>query len=90
LDGELYLFIHQLSAGGDAHVTIGGAGTGPGAFSRPGTCCVRARWVDNQEELACTHDGGLLCIDATGYPHGVDRVVRVAEVDLSPFTLGNR
>ena len=37
---------------------------------------------DNDEELAYTHDGdsGLLCIDATGYPYGVDRVVRVAEV----------
>ena len=90
LDGKLYLFIHQLSAGGDAHVTVGAAGAGPRAFRGLESAVSGVRWVDNQEELAFTHASGLLCIDATGYPYGVDRVVRVAEVDLSPLTLGNR
>ena len=41
-----------------------------------------ARWLDNDEKLAFTHDpdSGLFCLDATGYPYGVDRVVRIAEL----------
>ena len=81
-DDSLYLFIHNLSVGGDAHVTPGGGGAGPRGFTSVGRDVTAVRWLDNDESLAYTHDtkSGLLCIDATGYPYGVDRVVRVAEV----------
>ncbi|MBT3344446.1 MAG: alpha-L-fucosidase, partial [Gemmatimonadetes bacterium] len=81
-DDCLYLFIHNLSVGGDAHVTTGGGGAGPRGFAGVGRNVASVRWLDNDESLAHTHDidSGLLCIDATGYPYGVDRVVRVAEV----------
>lgn len=81
-DGRLYLFIHNLSVGGDAHVSLGGGGAGPRGFTHVDRPVASVRWLDNDEELTHTHDleSGLLCIDATGYPYGVDRVVRVAEV----------
>ena len=81
-DGKLYLFIHHLAVGGDAHVTVGGGGAGPRAFRGLDRAVSSVRWIDNEESLAFTHDAGLLCIDATGYPYGVDRVVRVAEVEV--------
>jgi alpha-L-fucosidase len=81
-DGALYLFVHNLTRGGDVHVTTGGGGTGPRGFRGVERAVSSVRWVDNGEDLAFTHDAGngLLCVDATGYPYGVDRVVRVAEV----------
>jgi len=74
--------VHNLSVGGDAHVTTGSGGAGPRGFTGVRRSVAAIHWLDNDEELAYTHDGdsGLLCIDATGYPYGVDRVVRVAEV----------
>lgn len=81
-DDALYLFIHNLSVGGDAHVSVGGGGAGPRGFTGVDRAVESVRWLDNDETLSFTHnaDSGLLCIDATGYPYGVDRVVRVAEV----------
>ena len=81
-DDGLYLLIHNLSVGGDAHVTTGGGGAGPHGFTGVGRDVTSVRWLDNDESLVYTHDAdsGLLSIDATGYPYGVDRVVRVAEV----------
>ena len=79
-DDCVYLFIHNLGGVGDAHVTVGGGGVGPRGFARFDRPVAGVRWIDNDEELRFAHEGGLLCIDATGYPYGVDRVVRVAEV----------
>ena len=81
-EGKLYLFIHHLSVGGDAHVTVGAGGAGPRAFRGLDRSVTGVRWIDNEEELTFTHANGLLCVDATGYPYGVDRIVRVAEVDV--------
>ena len=81
-DGRLYLFVHNLSIGGDAHVSTGGGGGGPRGFTGVTGDVGSVHWLDNDEELDHTYDArsGLLCVDATGYPYGVDRVVRVAEV----------
>ncbi len=79
-DECVYLFIHHLSTGGDAHVTLGGGGAGPRGFTDFERKVSSVRWIDNGEELRFTQEGGLFCVEATGYPYGVDRVVRVAEV----------
>jgi len=79
-DDCVYLFIHNLAGVGDAHVTVGGGGVGPRGFTHFDRPVAGVHWIDNDEELRFAHEGGLLCIEATGYPYGVDRVVRVAEV----------
>ena len=79
-DECVYLFIHHLSTGGDAHVTLGGGGAGPRGFTDFEHKVSSVRWIDNGEELRFTQEGGLFCVEVTGYPYGVDRVVRVAEV----------
>ncbi|MBS12211.1 MAG: hypothetical protein CME19_11495 [Gemmatimonadetes bacterium] len=72
----------DLSRGGSAHVSTVGGGNGPRGLTGVDCEVASVRWLDNDEELAHPHDSGsgLLCVDATGYPYGVDRVVRVAEV----------
>ena len=55
-------------------------GAGPRGFTDFERKVSSVRWIDNGEELRFTQEGGLFCVEATGYPYGVDRVVRVAEV----------
>ena len=57
-------------------------GGGPRDFTAVTGDVGSVHWLDNDEELNHTYDARsvLLCVDATGYPYGVDRVVRVAEV----------
>ena len=85
VDERIYLFIHALSVGGDAHVSTGGGGAGPRGFTGVDGTVAAVRWIDNDEDLRFSHDAdsGLFCVDATGYPYGVDRVVRVAEVSFA-------
>lgn len=59
---------------------VGGGGVGSRGFTRFDRPVAGVRWIDNDEELRFAHEGGLLCIEATGYPYGVDRVVRIAEM----------
>jgi len=81
--GHTYLFVHNLAIAGHGNVTVGFGGTGPRAFTGVTGAVSSVRWLDNDEELRFTHDGdsGLLCVDATGYPYGVNTVVRVARID---------
>lgn len=76
------LFVHNLAISGHASVTVGVGGAGPRAFSGVNRPVGAVRWLDNDEALPFTHDpgSGLLCVQATGYPYGVNLVVRVAEV----------
>jgi alpha-L-fucosidase len=82
-NGKLYLFIHNLAVAGHGNVTVGFGGTGPRAFSGMPKTIKAARWLDNGEKLHFAHDkeSGLFALDATGYPYGVNLVVRVAEVE---------
>ena len=82
VDGKTYLFIHNLAIAGHGSVTVGVGGAGPRAFSGLNEEISSARWLDNDEELSFTQDAesGLFCLDATGYPYGVNLVVRVAEL----------
>ena len=79
-DDCVYLFIHHLSRGGDEHVSLGGGGAGPRGFTNVEREVSSARWLDNDEALRFAQEQDLLCIEATGYPYGVDRVVRIAEI----------
>jgi alpha-L-fucosidase len=82
-DGHTYLFVHSLAIAGHGDVTLGHGGTGPRAFTGVSGDVSSVRWLDNDEELSFTQDAesGLLCFDATGYPYGVNLVVRVARLD---------
>lgn len=82
-DGKLYLFIHHLKISGHANVTVNGGGAGVKHFSGLYRPVRTVRWLDSGELLEFEQDmstGGFQFI-ATGYPYGVNYVVRVAEVE---------
>ena len=80
--GKTYLFVHNLAIAGHGNVTVGLGGAGPRAFGGLHQKISAARWLDNDEALSFTQDteSGLFCLEATGYPYGVNLVVRVAEL----------
>ena len=77
-----YLFIHDLTISGHENVTIGEGGVGAKIFENVSKKVKSIKWVDNGEELSIIQDlnHNYLSVFATGYPYGVDLVVRVAEV----------
>ena len=84
LNGKIYLFIYDLNAEGNAHVSIGGSGNGMRSFCNINVQAKNVRWLDSGEELKFTSNGdvGLLTINATGFSYGINLVVRVAEVEI--------
>lgn len=84
-DGKLYLFIYHLKISGHANVTVNGGGAGEKTFTGLKRKVASIRWLDNGEELSFTQDeeAGTLRFYATGYPYGVNYVVRVAEVSMA-------
>ena len=83
LDGRLYLFIHRLTVGGDAHIVINGTTCGIRGFDGIARTVKRIRWTDNGEELSFRQDGGKLEVYCTPYPYAVNLVVRCAEAELA-------
>ncbi|RKN79199.1 alpha-L-fucosidase [Paenibacillus ginsengarvi] len=85
-DGKLYLFIHHLKISGHAAVTVEGGGPGEKTFTGLRREVESVRWLDNGEELEFTQEtaAGTFRFKATGFPYGVNYVVRVAEVTLKP------
>jgi alpha-L-fucosidase len=83
VNGTLYYFVFDLAISGHGSVTVGQGGTGPRAIRNLDRPVLRARWMDNGEELKFTQNtgAGLAAIDFTGYPYGTNLVVRVAEID---------
>lgn len=79
-----YFFIHDLQIHGNAHVTVSGSSAGVRAFSGIREPIEEIRWMDNDEVLDYTADPdhGLFVLQATGYPYGVDTVVRVAKAAI--------
>ncbi|WP_054023590.1 alpha-L-fucosidase [Bacillus sp. FJAT-28004] len=77
-----FLFIYHLKIDGHANVTVGNSGIGPRVFQGLKQPIQSIVWLDNREELSFVQnlEEGVLCLQATGYPYGVDYVVRVAEV----------
>ena len=83
LNDKTYLFVYDLKAEGSTHVSIGGTGNGMRSFCNFKKQVKSVRWLDSDESLKFTSssDAGLLTINATGFPYGVDMVVRVAVVE---------
>jgi len=83
LDGELYLFILNLTPTSNTHAQ-GPAARGPGRrqFTGAARRYASAEWVDSGEPLKVEQDvdSGRLVLHATGYPYGTNTVVRVARL----------
>jgi alpha-L-fucosidase len=84
-NGKLYLFIHHLKISGHANVTVDGGGAGEKRFTGLHRHVSSVRWLDNGEPLEFDQDAssGYFRFVATGFPYGVNYVVRVAEVQLA-------
>ena len=79
---KLYFFIHDLSASGDANVTVAGGGAGEKLFSGVLDKIKSIKWIDNGEQLVFTQNGDALTLGATGFAYGRNLVVRVAEAEI--------
>ena len=79
---KIYFYIHDLSVVGDSNVVPEGGSAGEKAFSGVPGKIAGLHWVDNDEVLEFTQDGSEVKMNCTGYPYGVNLVVRVAEADL--------
>jgi len=81
-DDHVYLFIHNLTIEGHHNVTLGDRAEGPREFTGLESKVTSARWLDSNETLAFTQDcqSGIFSLESTGYPYGVNLVVRVAEL----------
>ncbi|MBO5220239.1 MAG: alpha-L-fucosidase [Clostridia bacterium] len=81
-DEKLYLFLHNLTVGGDAHIVINGATCGIRVFDGIPRRVKCIRYTDNGEALSFKQDGERLEVYFTPYPYAVNLVVRAAEIEL--------
>ncbi len=77
-----YYFAFDLGITGHGDVTVAGGSTGVRAIQGLHQPMRAARWLDNGERLAFTHDRrqALTALHGTGFPYGTQLVVRVAEL----------
>lgn len=80
--GDLYYVAFNLHRGGDANVTVDGGVRGPRSIKGLIDHIEAVSWIDQGDPLNFTQspDRTLLSFDATGYPYGSDRVVRIARL----------
>ena len=78
-EGCLYIFVFDLSRGGNKNVTVGGAYQGAYAFSGVADKIKSVCWMDNLQELNFIQKENMLCVDFCGYNYGTDYCVRVAK-----------
>lgn len=83
-DEKYYFFISNLSVRGNENVTTASGHIGIRSFTGVQHELKDLRWMDNQEELDFLSDPqkGMFSFLATGYPYGMDTVVRVAEANI--------
>ena len=67
---------------GDSNVVPEGGRAGEKVFSGLPGKIAGLHWVDNDEVLEFQQEGSEVKMNCTGYPYGVNLVVRVAEADL--------
>jgi alpha-L-fucosidase len=83
LDGQLYLFVLNLTATANTQAQ-GSIARGPGRrlFTGVSREYRQAEWMDSGEKLKLDYDASArsLGVNATGYPYGTNTVVRVARV----------
>jgi alpha-L-fucosidase len=83
MDGQLYLFILNLTATANTHAEGSVArGSGRRVFTGVPREYRLAEWMDSGEKLKLEYDAPAraLALNATGYPYGTNTVVRVARV----------
>lgn len=81
-DGRWFYFAFGLASRGDADVVASDSGAGPRSLQGVPRPVKSARWLDSGEALAFAQnvERGFLTLDLTGFPPGVNLVVRVAEI----------
>ena len=79
---KLYYFAFDLGIAGHSDVTVASGGPGVRAISGLNQRIRVARWLDNGEALALTHDHkqAITTLRCTRFPYGTQWVVRVAEL----------
>lgn len=84
-NGKLYFFVHDLGSNDHSNVTVGGGGIGPRAFTGLKDSIRSVKWLDNGESLPFVQNqhADLFSFYASGYPYGMDFVVRVAEAEIA-------
>lgn len=83
-DGCLYIFCFDMARTGNEHVTVnpGGRYCGIYAFSELTDQIDSVHWMDNNEALSFTQNGGELTINLSGEAYGTSYCVRVAKAVL--------
>lgn len=81
--GGLHLFIHNLHRKGSKHVVIQDGKEGPRVFTGVKRKVGKIRWLDSGEPLEFIQEGEQLTVFCTGYPYGINTVVRVAAVEFT-------
>lgn len=81
-DGCLYLFCYDLAKMGNANVTVGGNYSGAYGFGGVTDKVKSIKWMDNDEQLSFTQNGGLLAVDLLGMHYGTSFCVRVAKAEI--------
>ena len=83
LQGQAYyLFVFDLTATADSRPDAPARGPGARVFRGLPGSVRRVTWLDSGEELQFEQQGNRLTVQATGYPHGTDTVVRLARVEV--------
>ena len=82
LNGDLYLFIFQLTAVSDTRAVTSSRGSGKRLFKEVGQNYGAAVWLDSGQHLTYVYDSynKQLTLDTTNYPYGTNTVVRIAKM----------
>ncbi|UCD76350.1 MAG: alpha-L-fucosidase [Phycisphaerales bacterium] len=82
MDGEVFLFVFNLTSTSNTQAHGDARGPGPRTFTGVNRQFSRAIWMDNDEELTVENDpdNRRLVLHATRYPYGTNTVVRIARL----------
>ena len=83
-DGSLYFYVYDLIINGHENVTVNKSGKGEGwrAINGLRHKIKKISWLDNNEELKFEQEQNNFKFFTTGYPYGINTVVRVAKAEL--------
>ncbi len=83
-NNKLYLFLHDLPIGGNPNVTLNCGKGSAKTFIGVNMKLKSIKWMDNDEELAFTQlaANGIMTVNATNFPYGMNTVVRVAVAEI--------
>lgn len=78
----VYLFIYDLQNVGNKNVVLGGEGINPRSFIGFNNEIKSIKWMDNKESLDFIQNSNMITLDATGFPYGINYVVRIAKAEF--------